>query len=182
MNRFKFFKIFCFLLSIAAVLYFPIKKIIKYEFSPAEVYDFKVTGADPYDPARGHYLALRVYPEKAAKKVRYLTEKYAVITAGEDGFAAVSDIIDKPDGRPCVKLNKTYGANIRYPFNRFYINEDLAAEAEQILRDAERTKKMCLLRVRVYDDGASSVDDLQIDGKSIRKLAAESLKKKKLAK
>ena len=171
MNRFKFFKIFCFILSVAAALYYPVQKIIRYEYRPARTFEFKVTGYDPYDPARGHYLALTVHPQKSNVKKDGL---YAVIGTDKDGYADVIDLIDKPDGRPCVKLKYSSGnRRIHYKFNRFYINEKLARRADSIFRMAVEAKKRCVLAVRVYDDGACAVSDLLIDGKSIRILAAE---------
>ena len=177
MNRFKFFKIFCFILSIAAALYYPVQKIIHYEYSPCQQFEFKVTGRDPYDPARGHYLALQVHPQKHQLNK---SGKYAVIEKDKDGYADVVDMIEKPDGRACIKMkHKAYGRYLAYPFDRFYINEKLAKHADALFRQAEMTKQKCVLVVRVYSDGASSVADLLIDGKSIRTLAAQYAAKKK---
>lgn len=177
MNRFKFFKIFCFILSVAAALYYPVQKIIRYEYRPAQTFEFKVTGYDPYDPARGHFLALTVHPHKV--NIRK-SGSYAVVSTDKDGYAEVIDIIAKPDGRPCVKLKYFNGYGVlRYKFDRFYINEKLARRAESVFRMAVNAKKRCVLVVRAYEDGASAVSDLLIDGKSIRILAAESGAKKK---
>ena len=177
MNRFKFFKIFCFVLSIAAVLYYPVQKIIRYEYRPSRVFEFKITGYDPYDPARGHFLALTVHPTQANVKK---DGNYAVLGPGKDGYAEVVDIIGKPDGRPCVKLKfKSYNGTLRYNFDRFYINEKLARKADSIFRMAVNAKKRCVLVVRAYEDGASAVTDLLVGGKSIRTLAAECGVKKK---
>ena len=174
MNRFKIFKVFCFILSVAAAVYYPVKKIIQYEFTPAETFEFKVTAYDPYDPARGHFLALRVYPEKI--QVHSEKSRYAVLQVGKDGFAEVKECIASPDGRPCVKLTKYIR---RFPFNRFYINEKLAHEADVIFRSTEKDGKRCALKVNVFKDGAYTVEDLLVDGVSIRKLAADNCSAKK---
>ena len=167
MNRFKIFKVFCFVLSVAAALYYPVKKIMQYEFSPAQVFEFKVTAYDPYDPARGHFLALTVHPTNFKRGNSDC--RYAVLQVDQDGFAKVQEVIGKPDGRACVKLTKY---SKRFPFNRFYINEELAQAADKIFQEAANSKR-CALRVNVYSDGASAVEDLLINGVSIRKLAAE---------
>ena len=176
MNRFKFFKVFCFVLSIAAALYYPVKKIIAYEYSPSQKFEFKVSGFDPYDPARGHYLALTVHPQYSElRKVG----QYAVLGTDKDGFATVVDVVDSPDDRPCVKLKYKPLTSLFYPFDRFYINEKLALVAEALFMQAVNNKQRCVLVVNVYKDGATSVSDLLIDGKSIKTLAAERCAKKK---
>lgn len=176
MNRFKFFKIFCFVLSIAAALYYPVQKIIGYEFKTSHVFDFKVTGYDPYDPARGRFIALTVHPRKT-EKGNDIGGQYAELAVGKDGLAVVTSIVDKPGKEPCVRLKRRYYGNILYNFDRYYINADLAPEADKIFKDAVAKNKLCALRVKVYPDGASAVSELLIDGVDIRELAKESLKK-----
>ena len=173
MNRFKFCKIFCLILSVAAAAYYPVKKIIQYEFQPSELFEFKVTGYDPYDPARGHFLALTVQPENHPERLKNKC-RYAVLQRDKGGFADIKECIAKPDGRTCVKLTEY---TRQFPFNRFYINEELAPAADRIFFKAVNEKKTCILLVNVFEDGASSVRDLLIDGVSIRKLAADSCQK-----
>lgn len=178
MNRFKVFKIFCFILSVAAAVYYPVKKVIQYECHKSEVFEFKVTGRDPYDPARGRFLALAVHPVKLDDKLRYKAGYFAVLGKDKDNYASIVDIVSAPDGRSCVKLVKAY-SYIRYPFERFYINEELAPAAEKVFNDAVAAKKRCVLSVRVYPDGASAVNDLLIDNVSIKKLAMQAVQDKK---
>lgn len=178
MNRFKFFKIFCFVLSIAAALYYPVQKIIGYEFKTSHVFDFKVTG-DPARgryPARGRFISLTVHPRKTEKGNDF-GGQYAELAVGKDGLAVVTSIVDKPGKEPCVRLKRRYYGDIHYHFDRYYINADLAPEADKIFKDAVAKNKLCALRVKVYPDGASAVSELLIDGVDIRELAKESLKK-----
>lgn len=181
MNRFKLFKIFCLVLSIGAACYYPVKKVMQYEFAPAQEFDFKVEGYDPYDPGRGHFLALQVFPkhiDKAvAEKYNYRKTPYAVVGKDQNGIATVIDFVAAPGEAPCFKANETfvYGGKVEsiYPFTRFYINEKLATDAERIFEEAVNANKLCVLRVKLYSDGASAVSALLIDGKDIRTLARE---------
>ena len=77
---------------------------------------------------------------------------------------------------PGTSKSRYYG-DIHYHFDRYYINADLAPEADKIFKDAVAKNKLCALRVKVYPDGASAVSELLIDGVDIRELAKESLKK-----
>ena len=179
MNRFKLFKIFCLILSIGAACYYPVKKVMMYEFSPAQEFDFKAEGYDPYDPGRGHFLALKVYPDKIDNAIaeKYAPGKTPYVLVGKDqnGLATITGFAAAPGNTPCFKANQAlvFGGRIErlYPFNRFYINEELAQDAERILEDAVNSKKTCVLRVKLYPDGASAVSSLLIDGRDIRELA-----------
>ena len=177
MNRFKLFKIICLVISIAAACYYPVKKVMQYEFAPAVEFDFKVEGFDPYDPGRGHFLALTVHPVKidkaVAEKYNYAEAPYAVVGKDKNGLATIIDFTAAPTV-PCFKAKETFvfGERINsiYPFDRFYINEEIASDAERMLEYAANDKKTCVLRVKLFPDGASAVTGLFIDGKEIREL------------
>ena len=178
MNRFKIFKIFCFVLSVAAALYYPVKKVIQYEFTPCENHVFEVHGYDPYDYARGRYLALgfQELPKELKSKLSHNKKNYAVVKEGKDGFSVVSEVIHNLDGRACTRLSKRAAySNVIYPFSRFYINEELAPAAESVFKQALKSRKRCALVVSLYPDGASAVRDLLVDGVSIRVLAQEEI-------
>ena len=179
MNRFKLFKIFCLVISIAAACYYPVKKVMQYEFAPAVEFDFKVEGFDPYDPGRGHFLQLQVYPVKADNKIttQYSSQNcYATVAKDKDGLATITGFTAVPGDIPCFKAERPryfYNGDISdiYPFKRFYINEEIASDAERMLQNAAGKKQTCVLRVKLFPDGASAVTGLFIDGKDIRELA-----------
>ena len=180
MNRFKLFKIFCLILSVAAACYYPAKKVIQYEFSPATEFDFKVEGYDPYDPGRGHYLRLTIHPAKPSIDEKLLPNnfdnkpRYATVAKDKDGFATVTGFVDAPGETPCFKSATDYITRFSfrgiYPFTRFYINEKIAHDAEVLLQDAVKNGQRCVLRVKLFADGATAVTGLLIDGKDIREL------------
>ena len=179
MNRFKLFKIFCLVISVAAACYYPVKKVMQYEFAPGVEFDFKVEGFDPYDPGRGHFLQLKVYPVKADNKIttQYSSQNcYATVAKDKDGLATITGFVAVPGDVPCFKAERPryfFNGDIPdiYPFRRFYINEEIASDAERMLGDAAGKKQKCVLRVKLFPDGASAVTGLFIDGKDIRELA-----------
>ncbi len=185
MNRIKTIRIVCFCLCIAAALYFPLRKVIQYEMETPVYFDFKVTGYDPYDPARGRYIALTVHPETVKHPLsdRYGT-MYAVLGRDEKGLAKIIDLQEEAKTQPCLKveLRPQYKSDCRvvYPFRRFYINEDLAPAADRIFNEALQQNKLCTLHVQVYSDGSSAVEDLLVEGVSLRHLASEDPASKSL--
>ena len=162
----------------ASVFYLPVKKVMKYEFSPAEKHFFKVEGRDPYDFARGRFLALSfgayTMSKELKKNLAYGRKYYGIADVADSGFSYVREVISKPDGRACVLLSKrARHSNRIFEFDRFYINEKLAPVAETLLLQALKEKKNCVLVVDLYPDGASAVRNLLIDGTDIRQLAKE---------
>lgn len=192
-NLLKILRFTFYILTIGIMWYIPVKKIIAIEApdTPPLTVDFKIQGYDPYDPGRGHYLALQIVPIKLKEenlKNLYSQQYYILLKQGKDGFAEVAEV---RENRPekgyyfrCL-INSKYDIiekkNVlevrNFPWKRFYINEELARPAEEILQ--KQNGKNCTLRVKLYEHGGSAVEDLLVNGKSIRELAKESLKGKR---
>ena len=179
-----------FLLAVAGALYYPVREVLAFErpkVPPTEM-RFKVRAYDPYDPMRGHYLRTEVrsdipMPKKELKELERAFRKQhrsfaAVLETKEDGFAdavALYPLRDVPDGKSFVKIDRVWFKNSRctvtMPFDRFYINEKLAEDAETLLRNVTRDKdRSAVLVVNVYADGRYAVKDLLVDGKPILSL------------
>ena len=190
-NILKYLRFAFYIVTIGIMWYIPAKKIIAIEApgTPPLTVDFKVQGHDPYDPGRGHYLAINFAPIKLKKekfKNIYSKQYYIVLKRGKDGFAEIEKVQDTcPTKGKYVKCHVYYSSYILkkngyevsdFPWKRFYINEELARPAEQILQNAVN-KSDCRLRVKLYEGGGSAVEDLLIDGKSIRELAKAQRKR-----
>lgn len=190
-NILKYLRFAFYIVTIGVMWYIPARKIIAIEApnTPPLTVDFKIQGYDPYDPGRGHYLAIRFVPIKLKEenlKNLYRQQYYILLKQGKDGFAEVAGV---QKNRPqkgyyfrCL-INSKYDIiqkkNVlevrKFPWKRFYINEDLAKAAEEILQ--KQNGKNCRLRVKLYEHGGSAVEDLLVNGKSIRELAMTKLKK-----
>lgn len=192
-NLLKILRFALYLLTIGIMWYIPVKKIIAFEAPgthPLTV-DFNIQGHDPYDPGRGHYLALQIEPLKLKEEKLdniYSQQYYILLKRGKNGLAEVAGVQKKrPEkgyyfqcpvsSRYDIKKKKDYLEVRNFPWKRFYINEDLAKAAEEILQ--KQNGKNCRLRVKLYEHGGSAVEDLLVNGKSIRELAKESLKGKR---
>ena len=172
----------------AAALYFPARTVLRFErpaVPPVEM-RFRVTAHDPYDPMRGRYLHLNVvcpFKDGGIRVSRYLDYRAALLEKDAEGFAVVSALLQKrdkrPAGQPFVRsrnfTNGTYrdGAGksvygLRMPFDRFFLNEPLAHDAEKLLAEVTGNPgHSAVLVVDIHRDGNWAVKELLIDGKPI---------------
>lgn len=184
----------CYLLAVGAALAYPVAKIISFECPsvPPNIYTFETEIYDPYDPMRGRYVRLNFkqnrvrLPNKNVKLLEWGGPCYAVLEANPDGTAQIIDLVTDvkqlPAGKDFLKVRYTYfernfdkknheqertGVHIiLLPFDRFYLNERLAPEAETEVRENTRRGK-AFVRVKIYRNGNFALDDLIVDGKPI---------------
>lgn len=139
---------------------------------------------DPYDPLRGRYLAFR--PEQRKVTVPEDVELangqdvYAKLTTDENGLATVSSVsVTPPSGGDYVKIKANCQlkgeVDFDWPFDRFYINEKLAPEADKWFAENIRNSKGIVAEVRVLD-GRAVLEDLSIDGKRLHEILKERVK------
>lgn len=140
------------------------------------VYKFKTVPVDPYDIFRGRYVALRtdqrfVRMNNSANIGRGQII-YVVIKNDRDGFAQVkSAMLDKPANGDYIKVKVSYKRgdmiHFSFPFNRYYMNEKKAPQAEALYRrNSRREKQDAYVLVRVLK-GKALIEDLYVGGKSI---------------
>ena len=186
MDKRNWCRLILFLITALAAVAYPVIKIINYELPsvPPAVYSFKAGIVDPYDPFRGRYVALNALPNeiilKEEKKFQDGAYVYAVLSNDKQNIATVVDLVEKPIAEMgCLKIrfyeygnSKDNTGKTRYrislPFDRFYLNESIAPEAEKAVADITRHNSgECLIIVKVYSDGNYAIEDLEINGKSI---------------
>ena len=115
-------------------------------------YRFRTALVDPMDPFRGRYVQLNfelntVDTSKLVPEVQYGERIYAEIETGPDGFARFGELHRSPPaGRDHLELTVEYetpsGFNegerrVSLPFDRYFMNEELAPEAERIFREQQ---------------------------------------------
>lgn len=144
----------------------------------------KCSAPDPYDPLRGRYLAVRPDQREASvsagMKLKRGMHVYASLTIGADGLATLSDVsLTPPASGDYIRLIAGYTSSdktsIEWPFDRFYINEKLAPEADEWFAENIRSAKGVIAEVRVLD-GRAVLADLSFDGKSFREILKERVK------
>lgn len=139
-------KIGIFLLVALAQLYVPASMIWQYEdtLENGTLFKFKCAPVDPYDPFRGRYVSLRFPQQDDTVRFKWLPAMdfgsvFISVKQGENDFAEIMDISrTQPDSANYFRAIVRYGS-LEYPFNRFYMDEFAAPQAEiaytETLRD-----------------------------------------------
>ena len=139
---------------------------------------------DPYDPLRGRYLAVWPTQNEVSVpedlKLQRGMHVYATLTTGANGVATISQLsLTPPAAGDFIRVRTGYvyeqKAHIEWPFNRFYINEKLAPEADKWFAENIRGDKPILAEVRVLN-GRAVLADLSLDGKPFREILKERVK------
>ncbi len=152
-------------------------------------YRFRTAPVDPVDPFRGRYVALdfdaaRIAVNAQAEYVEGET-LFAPIVVDEDGFAHLQPpqraLPQQGDALKVEVLWRNEGElGLALPFDRYYLDEALAPEAEQLYRernarvnpdasDDADPRRPAYVTVRVLD-GYAVLEQLYIDGVPVRAL------------
>ena len=164
----------------------PLSQIWTHEqtLSKGTLIKLKCSAPDPYDPLRGRYLAVRPDQDHVDVPEDFDpdrgTQVFAILTTDADGLATISSLaLSPPASGDFVRVKTSYSydkkAYIEWPFERFYINEKLAPEADEWFAENIRTAKGIIAEVRVLN-GRAVLADLTLDGKSFREILKERVK------
>jgi uncharacterized membrane-anchored protein len=176
-NKTKIILVCVYLLALMAVPSFTILKSTQV-LNKGEVFRFDILPLDPYDPFRGAYVTLRFQEQYVSVPNRnYLAgveEVYLVLETQSDGFVKVIDALgDAQVDKSYLKTELRYGypdsdedsvkINIKYAFNRYYLNQKDAKLAEDALRfwNEERVEK-AYVDVSILD-GKGVIEELYFD-------------------
>lgn len=178
MNKKKIILILLYTLSFIAILWYPVSKILRFEFPaepPTEI-KFNVTLYDPYDPMRGRFVRLQVRPDifitsDKTSRFSYRDNAYIVLEKDKNSYAKLLRIEKEypklKKGEIAVKVNRIwyYGQykktsahyKFNWPFDRFYLNELKAPALEEELQ--KRSNKF-VLTVQFFSTGGFAVKNL----------------------
>lgn len=169
-----------FILVIIAQLAVPAHMIYEQEatLKNGTAYKFKTKPIDPSDPFRGKYITLNYEIDSFDTEInnwKYNMDIYVYLQKDKDGFAKVKNISKKPlDNTDDYVIARSYGyysgsVNFEFPFNRFYMNENKAYDAEVSVRKAQRdTLLTCYALVHIKEDKAV-LKDVIINNTPIQK-------------
>lgn len=160
----------------------PFMQIRAYEKVKTEggAVSFQCSAPDPFDPVRGRFLAVRALPGSfdatADADFARGEEVYALLKTGPDGLVAIESLArDRPASGTFVKVTCEYSSGkttrIRWPFDRFYVNERIAPKADAWYRKNIGSTKSVTAEVCVLD-GKAVLVDLRLDGRSFRDILA----------
>ena len=177
MNRNKNMLII-FAVMVVAQIAVPVSMITKREATlrNGKVFYFRTEPVDPYDAFRGKYVALRIKGQRVAVESgsRYYRNEtvYALVTTDDEGFAQISGISKEcPAAGDYFKTKIRFGYNpvhIKIPFDRYYMDENLAPRAEkEYQKHSRRGKSDAYVAVRIKS-GFAVLAELFIEDKPIR--------------
>lgn len=152
-----------------------------------EVFRFRIQPVDPVDAFRGRYVAIRFTLDRAPApdglELRQGQWVYIPLQPGGDGWAAFGPASpDPPESGAYLRLRPggIYPDEdgrrrvwVTLPFNRYYMDEDLAPEAERAARGSRRGQRDAFVTVRVFR-GAGVLEELYLDGVPIHEWLADN--------
>ncbi|MCI1266269.1 MAG: GDYXXLXY domain-containing protein [Saprospiraceae bacterium] len=176
-----------FILMVAVQLVVPASMIYNAEaiIAKGTEYKFITTPIDPTDPFRGKYITLsyrenrfQIYnPEEwSTNEIVFVT-----LTTDENGYAKISSVSKKmpADQQDFVKAKVSYVTNmenednyltISYPFDRYYMEESKASDAETLYLESLRDTNLITYGLVNIKAGEAVLKDVMIDGKSIKEM------------
>jgi len=146
------------------------------------LFKFQCAPVDPADLFRGRYVALRFTQREVSGSYDWAErgrEAYAPLKIAPDGYVRISELLaEEPEGGDYLRvtIRHNYNDTVRYnlPFDRYYMREDLAPEAEKAYRSAARSgDKEAWVDVRVAN-GRGVIEELFIDGLPVREYLERS--------
>ncbi|UCD55711.1 MAG: GDYXXLXY domain-containing protein [Candidatus Omnitrophota bacterium] len=165
----------------------PISMIINKEMilKDGTQFRFKTRPVDPYDAFRGRYVALGIEQNNVvltgSQKLQRGQMVYVCLGKDENGFAKIDKVTEKrPKGNAYIKSRvwsiRSKKAYFRLPFNRYYMDEKAAPQAEIAYRKhSRRSKRDAYITVRVKS-GNAVIEELYISGIPIKEFVKREQK------
>lgn len=150
-------------------------QIASYEriLKEGEVFYFKVLPLDPYDAFRGRYVSLRFEnvnkaPLSEGEADNGQSKGYAILEH-RDSIDAIKEVrFTKPSSGSFLEVDVNFinhdksgqkSTNISLPFERFYMREEIAPKAEQVMRVRSGVTVNAKLRVL---NGKGVIEELMV--------------------
>lgn len=182
--------IIAFAITALLQLFVPMKMIYDCEMTEryGAEYKFRTEPIDPNDPFRGKYITLNFADNTIVSKDEnweYDETVFVYLKKDKDGFARIARVIREEDGSNDHYLKATvsmYNSDnilyINFPFDRYYMEEGKAYDAEVAYRDYNRDNvnaKPAYGLVAVKN-GNSVLKDVIIDSTPIKEYVVKTKK------
>ncbi|WP_439482638.1 GDYXXLXY domain-containing protein [Cyclobacterium plantarum] len=175
-------------------LYVPAKMILDREdiLHSGKEYKFKTQPIDPNDPFRGKFIAL--YYEEAVVEIQSEADWlpgeriFVILTTDKDGFAKAHGLAKEypADNQDFLKArvgwvtdNGTNMLTIEYPFDRYYMEESKAYDAELAYLESQVDSTQTAYAVVGIKEGEAVLKEVLINGVPIRELVINRRKDQK---
>jgi len=161
----------------------PLNMIMQQEtiLKEGTAFKFITEPVDPNDPFRGKFVVLNYVADvvEASNGQNWFQGEpvYVLIQNDADGFAEIADIEKVPPVGDVhfikAEIGTVWGQNpariqIKYPFERFYMEESKAPKAEAMFRDLWRDSSATVYGLVIVNEGKAALEDVLVDGISIK--------------
>ena len=172
-----------FALIMAVQLYVPAKMILDNEeiLENGKEFKFRTQPIDPNDPFRGKFVRLYIEEDHIVKDSteEWNDSKNVFVLIEEDslGFARIKDIAETQPASGDYIYTKVYSSYINdagryisvdYPFDRYYMEESKAFEAETAYRESNIDSTQVTYVLVSVKEGNAVLKDVLINEESIR--------------
>ncbi|MFO7818832.1 MAG: GDYXXLXY domain-containing protein [Halanaerobacter sp.] len=151
-----------------------------------EEFKFITAPVDPYDAFRGRYVSLNFSQSQIPLSQDLEIERnqwvYAHLKKDKAGFAKIHKItLDPPAKEDYLKVKVRYidkrreEVNLELPFDRYYLEEDVAKVAEKYYQQLSRREEIASYVVVRVDSGFGVLEELYLDGVPILEYVREHL-------
>ncbi|MBI1320491.1 MAG: hypothetical protein GC168_16320 [Candidatus Hydrogenedens sp.] len=146
----------------------PGSMILQHErtLTQGEEWKFRCQLLDPYDPFRGRYVMIDVSAggvDTEGMDLPWSEKVYVSLERDDEGYAKYGAVSTEQPADGAYLLAQVYGSQVVFPLNRFYMQEDIAPEAERVYFDATRSEELrAYVTVRILD-GHAVLEQLYID-------------------
>ena len=152
-----------------------------------EVFRFRIQPVDPVDAFRGRYVAIRFAldqaPAPAGLELRRRQWVFVPLEVDGDGLAFFGPAALEPPSSGAYLRLQSGGISpdedgqrrvwVTMPFNRYYMDENLAPEAERAVWSSPRGRREAFVTVKVRR-GVGVLQELYIDDVPIHQWLAEN--------
>lgn len=166
-------------------LFVPAKMIMDREdvLSNGIPFKFQTAPVDPNDIFRGKYIMLSFkensYVVDSSSSWDGVQAVYVTVANDEQGFAKLTGIYKTlpKNSSNYFKANVAYISTdsitkvfVKFPFDRFYMEESKAPEAEEVYREAQRDTTQQTYAVVFIKDGESGLKDVMINNIPVKEM------------
>jgi len=183
-----------FILVAMAQLFVPAKMIFDREdiLATGKEYKFRTAPVDPNDPFRGKFITLDfednmliISSEEGLVSAQIV---FVIITNDADGYAIIESISQEEpiNHQNYIKAKVAYVSSvdeddlteitINYPFDRYYMEESKAHDAEVIYNQSQPDSSQTAYALVAVKNGETVLKDVLIDGISISNLVNKEMK------
>lgn len=179
-----------FALMVLAQWIVPVKMIVDSEavLTKGTAYRFRTEPIDPSDPFRGKYVTLRYHAQRfetdTLTKYDEGTEVYAELAADSMGYVKIKNLFTDPSESPGHNMLKTtigyvwvnegkQIVNLNFSFDRFYMEESKASEAEHVYWNAQRDSTQVAYAIVKIRNGQGIIENVMINDRPILEIVRE---------